>query len=259
MSSTLNTIVKKDEHNTKPIVIVVDGIIGSGKTSCIRECLKPQLRLRGYKVTAIYEPVELWKKSGVLERYYQDPTRFAYQFQTRIFHDRIKVCQAKYKKYLDNIKVDTQHIFLAERSIFTDIIFMKMLHDTHVIHDHEYTDYIDLWTMWSQLLPFDIDAFIYIDPSIDEAMRRVKLRSRKGESTISKEYQTDLHTLHDIMFGTVRTNSDTSYNTDTFFDNVAKNIVQKKPIYTIQTDANFIDDEETKERIVSGLIAYLGV
>ena len=52
-------------------IIVVDGIIGAGKTTTIREIEKRFNKLnddnKKLKIKAIYEPVEIWKSTGALE------------------------------------------------------------------------------------------------------------------------------------------------------------------------------------------------
>src|SRR3990167_7037947 len=131
---------------SNPVIVVVDAIIGAGKTTLIRDCLIPLLTLKGWRVTEIREPVEKWKTTGRLQQFYNDPHRRGYQFQTRAFHDRIRESQEKYRLYKDSTD-----IFIIERSIFTDKLFMKMLLESNTIDITEYEDYFDLWTMWSEL------------------------------------------------------------------------------------------------------------
>lgn len=234
-----------------PIVIVVDGIIGAGKSTIIEKCLMPILSQRGYKVCPIYEPVEEWKENGSLERYYSDPSRYGYQFQTRIFHDRIKACRDAYQFFEGG---DIPDIFILERSIYTDRIFMKMLHESFVISDHEYRDYMDLWSMWRELMPFHFDMFVYLNPTVDAAMERIQIRARGGESRVTKDYQSLLRDEHDLFF-----RGDSIASKD-----ACCRVIQGRPIYRITTDDNFIEDEKLKNDIVDGLldrcreVGYLG-
>lgn len=240
-----------EEAFDDPIVIVVDGIIGAGKSSIIEKCLVPILTQRGYKVCPVYEPVETWKENGSLERYYSDPSRYGYQFQTRVFHDRVKACQDAFNFFEGG---DIPDIFILERSVYTDRIFMKMLHESSVVSDHEYRDYMDLWTMWRELMPFSFDMFIYLNPSVEAAMERIHVRARGGESRVTKDYQSSLRKEHDLFFkGDVITSKDGCYRA-----------IRGRPIYHITTDENFIEDEKLKNDIVDGLLdkcreyGYLG-
>lgn len=176
-------------------VIVIDGIIGCGKTTLIEECLVPTLTMKGYKVTVVKEPVDKWKDSGSLQQFYKDPSRRAYQFQTRASHDRIKECQKQYRKYSH----DTD-IFLLERSIYTDMLFMKTLLESNTIDETEYRDYKELWKMWEELMPFVPDLFVYLRPDVKVAMERLHKRNREGE-TVSIKYQKALQDKHDEFLG----------------------------------------------------------
>ena len=99
---------KKTKSKT-PIVVVVDGVIGAGKSTLIRECLIPYFIESGRTVTEVKEPVERWKKNGRLEQFYKDPKRRAYQFQTTAFHDRVHQCIKCYERHKN-----TSNIFLLE-------------------------------------------------------------------------------------------------------------------------------------------------
>jgi len=187
-------------HNStngrKPVILVVDGVIGAGKTTLIRECLLPTLTSRGWKVTEVREPVDKWKQNGRLRQFYEDPKRRAYQFQTMAFHDRVKECMDTYDRY-----ANSSDVFILERSIFTDILFIKMLLDSDQIDQTEYDDYLSLWNMWDRVMPFHPDLFIYLRPSLNECMRRLRERNRDGESGVSEEYQRSLLKEHDEFLG----------------------------------------------------------
>nr|QBK86154.1 MAG: deoxynucleoside kinase [Marseillevirus LCMAC101] len=176
-------------------VLVIDGIIGVGKTSLIEECLVPLLTEANYKVTVVREPVDKWKANGSLKQFYKDPCRRGYQFQTRAFHDRIKESQEQHKKY-----EHCTDIFILERSIFTDMLFMDMLYESKTIDESEYRDYKDLWAMWGFLMPFYPDLFVYLRPDVEVAMERLHKRNREGE-TVDIEYQKALQIKHDDFLG----------------------------------------------------------
>ena len=66
--------------------IVIDVEIGAGKTTIINS-LKDRLVKMNYKVVALPEPVDLWVKTGILDRYYKakgtaEEANLPYSFQT---------------------------------------------------------------------------------------------------------------------------------------------------------------------------------
>ena len=92
-------------------------------------------------------------------------------------------------------------IFLLERSIYSDrYFFVEMLHNDGHFPESEYKMYGSWWDMWKRIMPFEIDAFIYLKPSIDESMKRLHIRSREGEESVSKLYQNKLQEYHDKFF-----------------------------------------------------------
>ena len=215
-------------------VIVVDGIIGAGKTTFINECLVNYLTQLGLKVVVVEEPVELWKQSGALKQFYEDPSRRAYQFQTRAFHDRIKLARQRFAEHKDSADV-----FILERSIFTDVLFMQMLHDSGTIDESEYRDYMDLWTMWSALMPFTPDLFVYLRPPVGEAMRRLRHRNRDGEAGVSEDYQVGLLTKHDEFLGKAQAT-------------ISKDGVELSvPVICFTTSKNFVTDNRVRDKLCS--------
>lgn len=223
----------------RPIIVVVDGIIGAGKTVLIRQCLVPMLTKRGWKITEVKEPVDQWKASGRLQQFYADPSRRAYQFQTRAFHDRVREAQTKYHQYRESTD-----IFLLERSVFTDLLFMKMLYESGTIDQTEYEDYLDLWKMWEEVMPFKPDLFVYLRPQVTTCMTRLQLRNRDGESGVKQEYQEKLQAKHDEFLGE---------------DYVAISDCHYVPRLLLDTDSNFKDDPAVQHEISEKLEAVLKI
>lgn len=221
----------------KPTTIVIDGLIGAGKSTFIRECLVPQLTSRGFRVMEIPEPVEKWKQNGRLEMFYSDIRRRAFQFQIIAFHDRVKLAQDIYNRYRDEID-----IFIMERSIFTDMIFMKMLHNNKMVDDFEMQDYQNLWTMWTKVMPFVPDLFVYLKPSVNECMNRLKLRNRAEEKDVSNEYQKSLEKMHDDFFCS---------------KNIVLDATTTRPCIVFETDKNFITDQDLQVQMTSQILQTL--
>ena len=103
-----------------PLLIPIEGNIGSGKSTFCRllnnvlKTMKPDL-----KYVVLQEPVDDWMKikdkEGVnlLERFYEDQTKYSFQFQMNSFISRAnKIVEARNSEELD--------VIFVERSVFTD-------------------------------------------------------------------------------------------------------------------------------------------
>jgi len=78
----------------RPLVCVIDGAIGAGKTTLI-ELLCEALVERGHKAVVVREPVEEWARCGILQEFYDhasslEPGLVAYDFQTYTFVTRVE-------------------------------------------------------------------------------------------------------------------------------------------------------------------------
>ncbi len=215
----------------KFLVIVIEGVIGSGKSTLIKNCLIPLLSNKGWKITLVDEPVEKWEKDGLLKRFYDNPKRFGYHFQTRAFVDRVRESQLQYRKYKD-----VTDIFILERSVFSDVLFMNLLYKSGTVQDFEFKDYEEWWKMWTEVMPFQPDLFIYLRPDLDIAMGRVEERSRNGEEKVTKEYQAKLLKEHDDFLGGE-------------FVTISKS--HFVPCYHLSTNANFKNDSKWQDEIAT--------
>ena len=171
--------------------IALDGILSAGKTSTLTQ-LAPEIESRGKTYGIIEEPVKNWVDSGLLQLYYSDVSRYGYLFQTIVFHDRIKACEEGYKKF--NGKVD--YVFV-ERTIYTDTIFMEQLYKADQITQLEWDCYQTWCNEWERFMPFDLDLILYLRPTLEIAMERLRARNRDGESEVTEEYQRNLFDAHD--------------------------------------------------------------
>ncbi len=227
-----------NQHPKK--VIVIDGIISAGKTEYIN-MLKQDIT--EYKIYLVKEPVDKWLECGILERFYNDPKRWAYHFQTKAFHDRITENIRVYKEYLQSGPHDKPALFLLERSPYTDNLFIEMLYDTKVIDDMEMANYREWWHLWYQILPYKIDAFIYLSADIDTSMKRIEERHRQGESRITRDYQDKLKLKHDELFKEP-------------YLNLSDNNI-KVPVFRIRNNDDYRTDSQLREKLVIQFLSYV--
>jgi deoxyadenosine/deoxycytidine kinase len=209
-------------------VIVIDGLIGAGKTTLIN-VLCDGLSKLGLKVKCIMEPVDIWKNTGNLQAFYNDIERNAYEFQTYTYITRIK----KYLEEYDN----TYDIIFMERCIFTDkYVFVEMLYDEKFIDARRYAMYNEWWALWKQLITFDFSGFIYLNPDINACMDRIKSRNRDGESNITLEYQADLLDKYEKYFYLIS---------------------DKYKVLNIISNENFKNDEDVQQRIITLVLDFI--
>jgi len=174
----------------KPIIIIVDGLIGAGKTTTIN-LLEQALNDQGIKTKAIYEPIDIWQNTGALEHFYQNISQNCYEFQTFTFVTRIQ-------RVNEQIKDDSDiEIYLLERSIFSDrYIFVEMLREQ--FGKIRMAMYETWWDEWSKLMKVKPDLFILLDTDVEHSMERLESRNRDGETKggVTSEYQESLRETH---------------------------------------------------------------
>jgi len=177
--------------------IIVDGVIGAGKTTVI-SLIEKQINEDGkLKVKAIYEPVKLWNDTGVLQYFYKDIPKNCYEFQTYSFITRIESIIEELYNHQD------ADIYILERSIWTDkYIFLELLKDS--IGELRMKMYNKWWTMWSYIMPMRVYKWVLLDTSLEESLRRINSRNRDGENAIDKDYQTNLYIRHIEFYDTLQ-------------------------------------------------------
>jgi len=185
---------------SRPVVVVVDGLIACGKTTYLSMLIKVLAR-KGWRVTIVKEPIEKWNEPSpdggpsLFQLFNGDPGRWGYHFQTKAFYDRVMENKEMFSKY-----GDSSDVFILERSCFTDGLFMGALHDAKLVTNLEMRDYNDWCRMWAEVMPYEPDLFIYLRPPVEVCMERLKERNRPGEEKITKEYQLNLQERHDKFF-----------------------------------------------------------
>ena len=172
------------------IIYAVEGIIAAGKTELV-QALSVQFNILGYSVCHIYEPVDIWQASGILQKFYDDPIRYAYSFQTFAFATRcLEIC----KQFEEHPSAD---IYILERSPISDKIFME-LQDVDECEREMYK----LWcSAYERILPFDISEMkiIYLQTGLATCMQRLYSRGRSEETNVSSDYQWKLKNKHDKL------------------------------------------------------------
>lgn len=177
-----------------PKIISIEGNIGSGKSTIVRNLEKKFFNLNDY--VFLKEPVHIWEtikdKEGktILEKFYQNPEKYAFAFQVMAYATRSTILQDAIRNN-PNCKY-----ILCERSLEADNqIFAKMLNDDNKMESVEYEIYEYFYKTRKQ--DMDLDAVIYIDADASVCLNRIKKRDRNGETNISLDYLQSCKDYHD--------------------------------------------------------------
>jgi len=170
----------------KPFTIIVEGNIGSGKTTFLNH-------YQGSDVSILTEPVDKWRDlngNNLLQLMYTAPFRHSYTFQSYV---QLTMTQ------LHNMKVSTP-IKMLERSVYSSRhVFGKNLVQTGKMSPSEF-EVLDSWFEFLKSCPsvdLGVDMVIYLRTSPEVAYQRLKARARSEEKLVPIEYLRELHDLHE--------------------------------------------------------------
>lgn len=161
--------------------IVVEGVIGVGKTSLCR------ILAQELSATLNLEVVE---ENPFLASFYQEPERYAFNVQTFFLLSRFK--------QLSN---------LAQQSLFDSVVVSDYLFDKDFIfasmnlRDAEFELYQDLYTHLKPQLR-QPDLTVYLRAETPLLLERIAKRGREFERNIDPEYLKTLNTHYENYFRT---------------------------------------------------------
>lgn len=148
------------------IFVVVDGLIGVGKSTVVREFKK-----RGYVVEE--QKVEKWT---LLKDYYYEPEKYAYELQKQVI-DSYNEIQQKYEK---NYGKDV--IILESCAVASFNTFARMLHDKSLLSKDQ------MLNLKEMIRKLNESLVIYVDSDMHTIFKRIKERNRPGEDKIEENY-----------------------------------------------------------------------
>lgn len=189
---------------------IIEGNIGCGKSTLIQ-----RLKQEEQEYEVIDEPVEVWKSitdsaadsvadsvagsvgsENVLGLFYKDPHRYAYLFQSIVFKTRMMALEAPQVK----------PVRFSERSIRTDKhIFSASCFELGYMSVVEKKAY-DMWYCWLEQKLSSVSSMptgiIYLKVSPEDCLKRIHIRDRNEESSVSLDYLTQLHAKHEQWLNT---------------------------------------------------------
>ena len=171
--------MRKKEVNSKTSFIVVEGVIGAGKTSLakkIKERLNSKLILEQFDVNPF------------LERFYVDRSRYA--FQTQMF---FLVNRYKQQEELLQEELFTEHI-VSDYLFEKDRIFAYLN-----LSGEELKLYEGLYPLLARNLRKP-DLVVFLQSSVDKLMYNIKKRHRKIERALTISYIEELSEAYNHFF-----------------------------------------------------------
>ena len=181
-----------------PVWICIEGIIGAGKSTFIDRIVPILKEHFGGEDTVLVvpEPVDIWLKTGHLEKVGDEP----YVAQTFFFHTRIVEMLSR----LNTHKGKKARIIISERSPMSDRwVFWETSCRNNIPTELAQRTYPLLWETWISLLNnMTPSLFVYLKLDVDTSQKRMKQRNRECEqSTVTNKYQTQLEQAHEDLFG----------------------------------------------------------
>ena len=203
------------------IVISIEGNIGAGKSTMIREIESKSNK----DIVYIPEPIDEWNtiqdenKTPILECFYKNQEKYAFSFQMMAYISRI----ANLKKAIEN---NPNTILIIERSVYTDKhVFAKMLYDNKQINEIEHQIYLKWYDYFLKDLPPIYTIYMRTDPSV--CLKRIQKRNRSGEEKIKLSYLKSCHDYHEDWIytnidvtNTIIINANKERNTDDDFHDI---------------------------------------
>jgi len=163
--------------------IVIAGNIGAGKSSLVG-LLSAQLGFEPF-----YEPVN---DNPYLADFYQDMPAWAFHSQIYFLTRRLRI---------HNQLLAVQGSVIQDRSVYEDAeVFAHNLFLQGAIRQRDYDTYQDLYKVLVDFLP-PPDLVVYLKASVETLQKRIALRGRDYERTISSEYLSQLNNLYESWTG----------------------------------------------------------
>jgi len=185
------------------MIIIINGAIGTGKTEAVNMIEENVKSIDKRKVVVIREDVSAIKDVNgfnMLKEFYDDKKRWSFTFEFYMFILRVKTIN----KVIEENGSDC--IYIIERCWFADrVCFAETLYQQGYMNEAEWFTYNNIfnWLVDKKAVP-EIDAYVFIECSLETHMKRIKLRGREEEKDISTDYEQSIIDKHIDMRKTTK-------------------------------------------------------
>lgn len=181
--------MKITEKKPRQRYFIVEGNIGAGKSTFLK-ILQKYLNLQ-----IVLEPHERWQNilegENLLDKFYRDPQRWAYTFQSYAFVSRVMEQEA-------HASTNPFLVQILERSVFSDrYCFAQNCFELGYMSALEWKLYQEWFEWLVETYVAKPDGIIYVRTSPDTCYERLHKRSRVEEMSVSREYLKRLHDKHE--------------------------------------------------------------
>ena len=157
-------------------IVIIEGNISAGKTT-LSKSLSDVLQF-----DVFFEPAS---KNPFLERFYQDPQKYAYPMQIFLLKQRFVTYLTSLKKIISG---EVKRGIFLDRSVFSDWVFAVKNYRDGNITESEYKEYMRLRDKFMSAIPRP-RAVLYLDVSPERCLERIlRVRGRSCETGIPVEY-----------------------------------------------------------------------
>jgi len=179
-----NPVIKspvKTDMKSRPFIVSIEGNIGAGKSTMLKHFQKYS------DVEIVPEPVAEWcdvKGHNLLQKLYEDPKRWSFQFQSYVQLTRLQLLNKK----------TTSSVKIIERSIQNNrFCFLENAKKDGSLSGAE-LEVLFSWYNWlDKNLGLPLDLIVYLRTSPEVAYERLRQRGRKEESDVPMKYIEGLH------------------------------------------------------------------
>lgn len=173
------------------IIVAVMGLIGSGKSTLVKS-LKEK-----YNYVTFMEPTS--KSEGAddnpyLNKYYNDPSRWAFTMQVHLLWERWKQFQEAHYRALRGESC------LIDSSYYSDYAFAIVQHEDGYFTEDEFNTYENMHEALQPSLIYP-DVIVFLELAPEDALNRVKSRSRECECSLPIEYLSHLNNAYKRVLG----------------------------------------------------------
>lgn len=179
---------------SSPLIISVEGNIGSGKSTILKALRERYQDIHGIPIVYVDEPVSQWEQikskegKNMIELFYANPSKYAFSFQMMAYISRFTLIK-------NAVQENPNCIILTERCLLTDYaVFASMLNEQGHMLDEEFTIYKMWFETFQKEIPVTLIVYIRCDPTT--AFTRCKKRGRSGEE-IPLDYLIKCHEKHE--------------------------------------------------------------
>ncbi len=160
--------------------LVIEGNIGAGKTSLAQKLSKD------FNAKLIEEE---FKDNPLLELFYKDPKKYAYDLEVSFLEDRYQ----QYHEHIHHHK-EEDGLLISDYDLKKSLIFASITLD-----QEDYFNYKSLFELKHQQLRA-ADVYLYLDQPTDRLMKNIAKRGRPYEQTIKAEYLEQIASAYQDYF-----------------------------------------------------------